>query len=212
MKQKIEIPFAHLRAFLPEDGKRVVVWRGEEKWPRNKKAFEKRETLEIAFGLGIRAREEDRDSQKGLSPGIRCRPGRLVIRGGWAAHKATSGHPDYFDGTFSASVEARVTNGTVKLKVKDLKLTWNTSLVVKIVDLYNIFRRLIFPFIEKLVEKKLNQAVNKTVKSAIKKFMVRNPGLKPIVRSIALKFGHDTVVIYFEPLKIPTNAALTGVS
>lgn len=136
--QTIKIPFSEVRAVLPKDGTIAYkhVWT-ENKWPGKKKSsFERNEMIEVAFGLGIRAKKGDRKNQKAISPGIRAEDGVIIAKGGWRAHKGVAIHDDYFDGTFSARIEIFYAGGALQASVAHFHFKWNRSVGGKIVGLF----------------------------------------------------------------------------
>ncbi|MDA3874172.1 MAG: hypothetical protein PF795_09445 [Kiritimatiellae bacterium] len=198
MKTKtFKIPFEHIRAFLPPDGQREVIWHGTmNKWKKNRDSFERHETAEIAFGRAIRAKKGDRKSEESLSPGISTENGYIRLQGGWAAHKAVSRHPDYFDGNFWGDVHLIVKNGHVDSDLTNFNFTWRASFVVKIVDFTGIIRNIIIGIIRSKVRNvllsKLREEIDKKIEELMKQFPnaeILRDKLKIVIKKNAIEIS-----------------------
>lgn len=182
----VTIPFPQLKPLLPKDGERIVVWQGATKWPGNSTPFERKETLEIAFGKAIRAQAKHRKGETWCRPGFSAGLGVLDIRGGFAAHKQVPVHNDYFDGTFHATVQASVSAGRVRCKVLGLSLHWNASLAARLLDVTGLIRRFLLDIVEQKVVAMLNQRIEAAIVQVSDELQRRMPGATAITRAITL--------------------------
>ena len=207
----INLPFSQLAPLLPNDGQRIQVWRGGQKWPGNATPFERHETLEIAFGKAIRAQASDRAGEKWRKPGFAASIGYLQIRGGWAAHKQVPIHNDYFDGKFDAAVQIAVSAGRIRCKVLSLSLTWNASLAARLLDVTGLIRRYILDIVEQKVIAMLNKEIQAAITQVTRELQRQLPGATVVSKglSLAVMPGKLMLILQYEEKNPPARVIAT---
>ena len=154
----IEIPFWLFRMFLPEEGELFTHVLTKDKWTQYEDPFYRNETIELALGKKIRANKEDRAKETWWRPGYQDKGTYIHLRGGWRAHKDIGIFDEFFDGTFTAELRFKITQGRLVPNVSKLVFDRNRGTIGEIIKRLDIMQFLpeIRAQIAERVEKEIN--------------------------------------------------------
>lgn len=210
-QKPIEIEFSQLRKKLPKDGEIIgPIKIGDHVWEDEKADFERRETLEISLGKGIRAKQKHRNEkdERSLGEGLVAKDGYIEVVAGWRAKKKAP-LDDHFDGEVRARLYVEMNDGKLQARLSNVQVKWNRGGPID--DLKQLIGdvegRLQGALIEE-ADKKLTPALQE----AADKFFRDNPIYAPLKGNLSIRVVTDKLLIYIRSLQPVVEKPKPGVN